>query len=170
MMNETKNKLENKYLEYKEHLDKEFERKKQESQLKTNVFSQISESRMKNLDMKLIYLLNYALATYSRDFSILEGERTIARQQTLYQQGRTIPGAVVTNCDGVIKKSKHQVDEYGKVKAVDLLPYPFKGWKDTESFEHLSKHIKRCADKFKIKIAWGGDWKMIDLPHFELQE
>ncbi|MGL6121218.1 MAG: M15 family metallopeptidase, partial [Fusobacteriaceae bacterium] len=127
-------------------------------------------SRLKNLDLRLIYLLNYALATYSRDFSILEGERSTARQQTLYQQGRMISGAIVTNCDGIIRKSKHQINEIGKVIAVDLLPHPFTGWKDTESFEHLANHIKRCADKFKVKIVWGEDWKMKDMPHFELKE
>lgn len=41
-------------------------------------------------------------------FKVFETLRTTARQQALYAQGRTAPGAIVTHVDGVTKKSKHQ--------------------------------------------------------------
>lgn len=36
------------------------------------------------------------------------GFRTAAKQAELYAKGRTAPGDIVTNCDGVRKRSKHQ--------------------------------------------------------------
>lgn len=39
---------------------------------------------------------------------VIEGYRTVERQQYLYAQSRTRTGRKVTNCDGVRRKSYHQ--------------------------------------------------------------
>jgi hypothetical protein len=40
--------------------------------------------------------------------AIIDGKRTVARQKWLYASGRTRSGLIVTKCDGVRIKSKHQ--------------------------------------------------------------
>ena len=42
------------------------------------------------------------------DCTVTSGFRTVEKQQSLYAQGRTKPGKIVTNADGVISKSNHQ--------------------------------------------------------------
>jgi peptidoglycan L-alanyl-D-glutamate endopeptidase CwlK len=41
-------------------------------------------------------------------FIVWTFDRTPQEQNYLYQQGRTRPGKVITNCDGYIKKSAHE--------------------------------------------------------------
>lgn len=53
-------------------------------------------------------------------------------------------------------------------KAVDLFPYPY-DWNDIEAFKGLAVVIKRIAEKHGVWVTWGGDWKMRDMPHFELR-
>jgi hypothetical protein len=48
------------------------------------------------------------------DFSVIEGHRTIERQNELFNQK-------LTKLDGYIKMSKHN---YVISRAIDLLPYP----------------------------------------------
>lgn len=50
---------------------------------------------------------------------ITDGGRTTERQQELYAQGRTKPGPIVTNADGVTKRSNHQAAADGFYHAVD---------------------------------------------------
>lgn len=103
-------------------------------------------------------------------YVVTEGARDVKRQQELFAQGRTKPGKVVTNCDGIKKKSNHQPKEDGLGYAVDL--YPCINGRvevnDAKSLKIIGDHIKIVAKKLGINISWGGDWKFIDLPHYEL--
>jgi peptidoglycan L-alanyl-D-glutamate endopeptidase CwlK len=92
---------------------------------------------------------------------ICQGVRTVAQQQVLYAQGRTTPGAIVTNCDGILKKSRHQLASDGFGHAVDccfVAKDPWVGpWK-----------VYGEAGKAS-GLLWGGDFKSpIDRPHLEL--
>lgn len=99
---------------------------------------------------------------------ITQGLRTIAEQNALYAQGRTIPGVIVTNAKGGY--SNHN---FGM--AIDfalLLP-------DGRS---VSWDLNRDGDQDRIEdwnevvleakalgFAWGGDWHSFkDFPHFEM--
>jgi hypothetical protein len=66
-----------------------------------------------------------AIADSPAEFTVTGGVRTAAGQKALYAQGRTAPGSIVTNADGVKNKSSRQVksDSYGY--AVDLYPIKF---------------------------------------------
>lgn len=76
--------------------------------------------------------LNAALADLTaqgKPFKLVEGFRTTDRQQWLYGSGRPTavpygrPGPIVTNADGVTKKSKHQgTGVAGSGKAADCYP------------------------------------------------
>lgn len=116
--------------------------------------------------------MNLAIKNTPVDFTIVEGVRTVERQQELYAQGRSNPKMpIVTNVDGVIKKSNHQAKADGYGYAVDL--YPHVGGSvqvsDVNGLKRIAEHIKAVARLNAIKIEWGGDWAMRDYPHFELK-
>ena len=110
------------------------------------------------------------------DCTIVCGLRTTHEQQILYAQGRTMPGPIVTNCDGLIIKSKHQLNNRDECTAVDVVPYPI-DWNDRERFILLIGVVKGIASQMGIEIISGLDWdsdyvlndqSFFDLPHWEL--
>ena len=85
---------------------------------------------------------------------ITETYRSQARQNYLYEQGRTRPGKVVT----WTRNSRHT----GRM-AWDIC----KNVKGHEYSDAL--FFKKCgAVARKLGITWGGDWKTPDKPHFEV--
>lgn len=97
--------------------------------------------------------------------------RTEDQQRALYAIGRTIElhRKPVTNCDGVIKKSKHQF-----WLAVDLVIVTagVLQWNRNELYEELGRIAKEEG------LRWGGDWdgdeerdpNDFDVFHFEFKE
>jgi peptidoglycan L-alanyl-D-glutamate endopeptidase CwlK len=104
------------------------------------------------------------------DFTITCGVRTTKEQLALYAQGRTLPGKIVTRADGLHIKSNHQTKKDGYGYAVDL--YPYRNGQvdvnDSAGLKKIAAHVKSIAKSHEIAVTWGGDWKMLDLPHFEL--
>ncbi len=93
---------------------------------------------------------------------IIQTKRDAEYQGSLYAQGRTKPGNIVTNCDGVKKKSNHQSGE-----AWDAVPVDEKGnilWNDKKKF-------KQMADiAVSLGLTAGYYFKSLpDSPHFELK-
>lgn len=91
--------------------------------------------------------------------------RTEAAQQRLYAQGRTTPGAIVTNADGVRKRSNHQVRDDGCGHAVDcaFLVDGQPSWADHHPWALYGTVAKQFG------CVWGGDWAgFADRPHIEL--
>lgn len=95
---------------------------------------------------------------------VAQGVRTAAYQASLFAAGRTTPGPIVTNCDGVIKKSNHQphLDGYGH--AVDLAvqgknPYP-------TGYNWIAMGEKAES----LGLVWGGRFHLVDLDHVELRD
>lgn len=89
-------------------------------------------------------------------------ERSAEEQFKLFQQGRTTPGAIVTNCDGYKKISPHQ-----RWRAADLVIVGEDGkliWDASARYALLGEMWKSLGGK------WGGDFKTPprDLGHFEL--
>jgi hypothetical protein len=91
----------------------------------------------------------------------VSGLRSVSEQRALYAQGRTAPGRIVTYADGELKQSKHQSG-----RAVDCVfldgdrPSWDAGWPWSA--------YGACAQA--VGLAWGGTWKMRDLPHVELPD
>ncbi|EPC3373433.1 M15 family metallopeptidase [Listeria monocytogenes] len=94
---------------------------------------------------------------------VAQGYRSSAEQNTLYAQGRTKPGAVVTNAKG--GQSNHN---YGV--AVDLCLYTSDG--NNVIWESTTSRWKTVVSAMKAEgFEWGGDWKSFkDYPHFELYD
>jgi putative secretion activating protein len=149
---------------------------------KKYVLSEASIEKMKGVHPKLIELMKKAIGDSPYDFKIVQGLRTAEYQNSLYQQGRTKPGKIVTKLDGYNRKSNHQAKSDGYGHAVDIAvcgQYDQNGnyvkcTTDAEMFDNkklveISKHIKAVAKDMGLEIVWGGDWKTLyDTPHYEL--
>ena len=96
------------------------------------------------------------------DIIITDGVRTAAQQAALYAQGRTSPGKIVTNCDGVHKLSNHQAKGDGLGYAVDVA-WRVEGRITWEGpWDYLGQVAEECG------LSWGGRWSTFpDRPHLE---
>ena len=88
-----------------------------------NTLDQASLDNLKGIHPRLVKAMTEAITNSPVPFIITEGVRTTERQRELYAQGRTRPGPVVTNCDGLTDQSNHQLKEDGYGYAMDLYPY-----------------------------------------------
>mgnify|MGYP001297337134 FL=1 len=89
------------------------------------------------------------------DVFITETYRSQARQNYLYEQGRTRPGQVVT----WTKSSNHT----GRM-AWDIAVSPPKALYDRTTLNKAGVVAKQLG------ITWGGAWKTPDKPHFEISD
>ncbi len=110
---------------------------------------------------------------------VVEGRRTLERQQELWAKGRTCKdgiwiitnqGLIVTRCDGIKNPSNHQAKEDGFGHAVDLA---FIDDPNTDEVETWDYHMPWSLYGAIAKLhgcSWGGDWPSakIDRPHIEL--
>lgn len=125
-------------------------------------FSQRSLDNLKNVDERLVRICNKLIKRI--DFAVIEGFRTPERQKELYDKG-------FSKIDGISKKGKHN---YSPSLAIDIIPFkkghnPFDGSKESDiMFDNLAKEFKQVAKELGINITWGGEWKFIDKPHFQL--
>lgn len=84
---------------------------------------------------------------------VVQGVRTWKEQDTLYAQGRTKPGAIVTKAKGGSSWHNFRL-------AVDLAIV-----EGGKIIWELPQHI---INTFKAAgYDWGGDWKFKDMPHFQ---
>lgn len=137
-------------------------------------FSEKSLKRMEGVHPKLRKLMELSIKDSPYDFMIVQGVRTAAYQNELYQQGRTKPGKKVTNCDGYKNKSNHQAKQDGYGHAIDFAIYDPSiagkiDWDNEKKYKAVAEHIKAIAKENNINVQWGGDWeKFKDYPHIEL--
>lgn len=111
-----------------------------------------------------------AMAALGYPMRVIEGVRTQARQQQLYRQGRTMPGKVVTNCDGVNKRSNHQVKVDGFGHAADCAFADDPRTPRDETWDENQPWEAYGALAEALGLAWGGRWKSPhDAPHVELR-
>ena len=142
--------------------------------------SSSSRNNLEGVKTAIILLIERSLKKSPYDFGIPKdgGKRTKERQQYLYSIGRTIEldKGIVTNLDGIKKKSIHQ---FGM--AFDIFLYDDHGacWSCLGKYEDIAEVIKteftlmqkeghfcKCE-----KLVWGGDWKSFqDLPHFQISK
>lgn len=152
-------------------------------------FSNSSLEKLNSCHEDLILIINEAIKITDVDFGISCGHRTIKVQRQLYAIGRTnkTNSYPVTNCDGILKLSKHNQNPS---MAVDyFIATNEKNFRKRIMYEqrHLSYVygiIAAVANNlyanFKIThlTRWGGNWdkdgvlfydqSFQDLPHIEL--
>lgn len=127
-------------------------------------FSQRSKDRLKGVHPKLVDVLNTAIQHV--DFTVLEGLRTVERQEELVADGKS-----------KTMNSKHlmQHDNFGH--AVDVAPWPI-DWNDRERFILLAGILRGIAISKGFDLRLGVDWdgdldvkehSFFDGPHLELK-
>lgn len=92
---------------------------------------------------------------------LTDGFRSTAEQKALYAQGRTKPGDIVTNCDGVKNRSGHQSS---LACDITLAKNGVPTWDDLpDGALDYYGHLARANG-----LDWGGDWhSIVDRPHIE---
>lgn len=131
-------------------------------------YSNRSKKNMEGLHPDLKEFLNKLIKISKYDYIITCGIRSDQEQNKLYQKGRTLPGEIITNCDGYKYKSKHQIKEdgYGWAADIAILINRKIDW-DIHLFKELvNDEVRALMEKYGIE--WGGDWKSFkDYPHFQ---
>jgi len=98
---------------------------------------------------------------------ITDGARTAEVQNTIYQQGRTRPGAIVTNADGYTVRSNHQAKEDGFGYAVDCC-FLDANSKPSWSMEMPWATYAACCKAVGLRHGIKLSSTRIDWPHAEL--
>jgi peptidoglycan L-alanyl-D-glutamate endopeptidase CwlK len=140
-------------------------------------FGEKSKERLNTCHIDLRTICNEVIKYI--DFSILEGTRSLAKQQEYFNAGKS-------KLDGITQKSKHQRTPS---LAIDIMPYtkgtnPFDGDNKSKArFYLLAGYMLMASEQLydrgdiQYKLRWGGDWdsdknfsdqSFDDLPHFEL--
>jgi peptidoglycan LD-endopeptidase CwlK len=92
------------------------------------------------------------------NIKVISGLRTYAEQEALYAQGRTKPGAKVTNVRGGYSNHNFGI-------AFDIGVF--------EGSKYLADSVKYKAVGalgMDLGLEWGGNWKsLVDQPHFQLR-
>lgn len=143
-------------------------------------FGEQSLKKLEGVHKDLVKVMKLAITNSPYDFKISNGVRTSAEQYALYCQGRTVLTdkkgnklKKVTNCDGITKKSNHQVKADGFGYAIDIAllnPNNPKEviWNDIAMYTKVANHILKIAKEQGVNLEWGGNWKDFkDYPHFE---
>ena len=139
-------------------------------------FSQNSKNELATMEPQLSNVFYYALSISDVDFGISKGHRLIQTQKELYAQGRTKPGPIVTNVDGVKNLSNHN---FQPSRAGDI--YAFVNRRvtyDQKYMMYLGGVIMAAAKVKNVPIRWGANWdgdgiiytdhNLRDAPHFEM--
>ena len=132
--------------------------------------SKRSLDTMQGVNPDLVRVIKEAIATSPFDFMITQGLRTAKYQNELYQQGRTKKGLKVTNADGYIKKSNHQmkIDDFGYAIDFAVIYKATIDWNTEAKYEAVAKHILEVGHKLGVNLEWGGNWKFRDFPHIQI--
>ncbi len=114
-----------------------------------------------------VTLIRLAMAQLGFTMIVTDGVRTLEQQQALYAQGRTTPGHIVTNADGVKVRSNHQAHGDGFGHAVDctFIVDGKPSWDDSLPWRLYGEMAKSQG------LRWGGEFiSIVDNPHIELPE
>lgn len=115
------------------------------------VLSNRSLSNLEGVHSDLVDVVKRAIQVSKQDFTVIEGMRTLARQEQLVASGAS-----------QTMNSRHLTGH-----AVDLVPFPL-SW-DWPLFYPIADAMKLAAKELDVDLEWGGDWKTFkDGPHFQL--
>lgn len=95
---------------------------------------------------------------FGADIKIICGTRTYREQAAIFAQGRTRPGKIVT-------KAGQGQSNHNFGLAWDI------GFFDGDDYVDDPKPYRDLGERIageKIGVEWGGAWRFIDMPHFQI--
>lgn len=113
-----------------------------------------SVSRLRGVHPDLRKVVRRAIELTDVDFTVLEGKRSLARQQELYRKGasKTMNSRHLTG---------HAVDLGAWVGGEVRWDWPL--------YYRIADAMLQAADELAVDVEWGGHWKRFkDGPHFQL--
>lgn len=115
--------------------------------------SKRSEKSLKGVHPDLVRVVRRAIELTDVDFMVTQGLRTIE------EQARFVAGG----------KSKTMNSRHLTGHAVDVAAFVngTVSWR-REDYAPIDRAFKAAAKELGIPIVWGGSWKFVDCPHFEL--
>ena len=113
-----------------------------------------SVSRLAGVHLDLVRVVKRAITISDVDFTVLEGVRTLERQEQLVAAGasKTMKSRHL---------SGHAVDLGALVEGKVRWDWPL--------YHKIAAAMKEAARLENVKLEWGGDWQSFpDGPHFQL--
>jgi hypothetical protein len=105
------------------------------------------------------------MESLGKPMTVTDALRTTEQQQAIYAKGRTAPGPIVTQCDGVVKMSNHQAhpdDLFGHAVDCAFVVNGQPNWDEANPWKLYGEMAKALG------CRWGGDFKsFVDKPHIE---
>lgn len=160
-------------------------------------FGAASKERLKGVHPDLRKVTERALELSDIDFTIIEGKRSDEQCRINWGLGRTAADCKRVGINTKYAQpnkakvtwltnpynSNHRAKPDGYGHALDIYPYPVSlvlgkktGWEPL--FDKIAKAMFKAAKELGIKIRWGADWDLdniprergeTDNPHFELK-
>lgn len=162
-----------------------------------HVWGKASQVRMEGLHPDLVKVLNRYIEISQVDSTIIEGVRSDEQCYINFGKGRNPAQCELGGCPGKYSQphaakvtwvghalsSNHRKKADGFGYAVDMYPYPVslvlqgkaKDWEPL--FNQMARDMMQAAKDVGVKIRWGADWDVdniprergeTDNPHFEL--
>ena len=140
----------------------------------TRKFGTKSLGNLEGLHPDLLRVVALALHRSELDFTVIEGLRSLARQQQLFKAGasktmksRHLNGFAADLWPIDPKTGKAQASPDGFLRGSPEARAADKALWD--AYNKLGPAVKAAATELGIPITWGGDWTTFkDGPHFEL--
>ena len=109
-----------------------------------------SLDRLRGVNPKLQAVVRRAITLTKVDFGVIEGVRTLERQQELFDSKAS-----------QTMKSKHLADEDGYGSAVDLMAYvKGRGCWELNVYDDIADAMKEAAIEAQVAIRWGCAWQI----------
>jgi len=136
-------------------------------------FDERTEKNLATLDpmaldtmRKLVVIANQVATEEGLKVKVLSGHRTWKEQDSLYAQGKTLPGKKVTNAKGGFSNHNFGI-------AIDLGIFKGRTYLDESNRNEAVRIHTLIADRVKLEHLnpfWGGNWRTFkDYPHHEMR-
>ena len=116
-----------------------------------------SLDRLRGVNPRLQAVVRRAIALTKVDFGVIEGVRTLERQQELFESGAS-----------QTMKSKHLAGEDGYGRAVDLMAYvKGRGCWELNVYDDIADAMKEAATDAEVSVRWGCAWHLGNICEWE---
>lgn len=118
------------------------------------VLGKRSKENLQGIHPDLVKVVELAIQLTKQDFTVIEGLRSLSRQEELYRKGHS-----------TTLNSRHLTGH-----AVDIVPWVngSVSW-DWKYYTEVKLAMFEAAKELDVDIEWGGNWKKFpDGPHWQL--